>query len=99
MRYTMAKIKLSREEIEKLLKEQFGCKIVVWDRNGDANIELDLEEIKKTETKVIEEHHHHHEYWPRPYPIYIGVEPVKKTLPYWTITSTSDTKFLSFKSK
>jgi hypothetical protein len=77
----MAKIKLSRKEIEKMIKDQLGCKEVDWDKSGDAQIELDLDEIKKKEI-TIERHDHYHSY-----PVYTST-PTKPYYPYyWGITT------------
>lgn len=84
----MAKIKLSKVEIEKMLKDQLGCKAVKWDPKGNAEVELDLDEIKKKEKiveKIIER--------PCPYPYYYPYvywhnTPVTNT-PHWRITTGS----------
>jgi hypothetical protein len=85
----MAKIELSRKEIEKMIKEQLGCRSVTWDEDGNAMVELDLEALKKKEkeVEVIKEHHYHHDSWP--YPIYIA-RPVRPyPYPYWSLRNVT----------
>jgi len=78
----MAKIKISKKEIEKMLKDQLDCKDVKWDNEGNANVELDLAEIKEKEKVFI----------PYTYPIYIDRTPSKPfPYPYWSANSTDGT--------
>ena len=92
----MAKIKITKEEIEKMIIDQLNCKNVIWDKNGNANVELDLEEIKKVELKKEEHIHYHYNPWRTP--IYT-IEPKKKReVPYWTISTTSSGDYLTYMS-
>ena len=77
----MAKVKISKSEIEKMLKDQLGCEDIKWDKNGAATVDLDFDEIKKVEK---EEHHHYHSY-----PIYIKPLKIKPNTPYWYVNTTS----------
>jgi len=45
----MVKIKISKKEIEKFLKDQFGVKGLNWNKDGSCEIEKDLEDIEKKE--------------------------------------------------
>ena len=45
----MAKVKISREKLEKILIVQLNCNAVTWDKTGNVNIELDLEKLKEKE--------------------------------------------------
>jgi len=83
----MSKIKIEKEEIEKMLREQLGIDEIVWNKDGSVNVELDLEKLKKREV-VREEHHHHH--YPY-YPIYIEKPVIQPKYPHWYITCTSET--------
>lgn len=74
----MAKVKISREEIEKMLKDQLRIKEVNWDKKGNAEVEIELQQMteKKEETKF--------------YPIYIRpYYPV--WTPVWTGVGTATT--------
>ncbi len=82
----MAKIKISKKEIETMLKDQLNCETVRWDTQGNATVELDLAEIKKKASVVEKEHHHYHDRWT--YPIYIK-EPIPMPYPIWNITCSS----------
>jgi hypothetical protein len=71
----MAKILLKRTEIERMIIDQLGCKKVVWDEDGNAEINLDINEIKKNQ-EIIRDI--------RPYPIYVDKpEPYKPWKPYY----------------
>lgn len=43
----MAKINISKAEIEKMFKDQLGCSKVTWNKSGNAIVEMDLDKIKK----------------------------------------------------
>ena len=77
----MAKIKITKKEIEKMLKDQLDCDKVIWEKDGTVVVELDFNEIKK---KKVEEHHHHYPgypiYWDKPITI-------PNHTPYWTINT------------
>lgn len=93
-RLKMAKIKLSIKEIEKMIKDQLNVKKVEWDEDGNCEIEMDLDEIKKQAIEIVkrEEHHHYHGY-----PIY--VEPIRvvpRPYPYWTVTTTTKTPTITY---
>ena len=77
----MVKLKINREDLEKMLRDQLGVEEINWDKNGNAVVEMDLDKIRKKQ-KIIkqeivkEEHHHHHHNYPTyPYPIYIKPAP------------------------
>ena len=90
----MAKIELSRKEIEKMIKDQLGCKSVTWDEDGNALVELNVEELKKREVEVVKEEHHYHDRWP--YPIYIGTPVRPPYHPYWTVRNVTKTPRLTY---
>jgi hypothetical protein len=82
----MAKVKIDRKEIEKMLKDTLAIDNVEWDSDGGVMIEIDLDKIKVKEKEVIHEHHY------KSFPIYIEPYVVKpyNPYPYWyckTITS------------
>lgn len=78
----MAKIQISREEITKMLQDQLEVKEVIWDKNGNAKVELDLNKIKKKEKECC------HYYYT--YPTYISSSPTIPKKPYWTYTNKSN---------
>ena len=80
----MVKLKISREDLDKMLKDQLRVKEVKWGKDGSAEVEMDLEQIKKTQ--VVER-----PYW---YPIYVEKPVNRPYYPYWTASSSSGT--LSF---
>lgn len=83
----MARVKVRKSEIIKMLKDQLGCKEVKFDKSGNAILEIDFDKIKKRQKK--EEHHY---YYPCPTPIIIEPtpEPINPYRPFWVI-SNSDT--------
>jgi len=91
----MAKVKIGRGEIEKMLKEQLGIEEVKWDDKGNANVELDLDKLKEKE-KVVErvvEHHYNHSW--RYYPVYLTPPTRPKPYPYWSYTTSNAGKVQS----
>lgn len=81
----MAKIKIGKEEIEKMLKDQLRVAEVKWDKKGNAEVEIELQAI--TEKK--EEH--------RYYPIYI--KPCQSVwTPMWTSGTMSSGVILTYSS-
>jgi len=42
----MAKVKITRAELNKLLKEQLGIENITFDKNGNAEIEIDFCKLK-----------------------------------------------------
>ena len=49
----MVKVKISKKEIEKFLKDEFDCKDIEWDSEGNAFVKMELDQLKPKE-KVVE---------------------------------------------
>ena len=77
----MAKIKITKAEISKMLADQLDVKEVIWDDDGNAEVELDLDKIKKQEQPVTIS--------PISYPIYI--ERSVRYPYYWTVSTDTKT--------
>ena len=45
----MSQVKISRNEIEKMLKDQLDCKNISWDKDGNCKVNIDFEDLKKKE--------------------------------------------------
>lgn len=45
----MVKLKINKQEIEKMIMDQFGVDSIKWDKNGNVEIEMDIENINKKE--------------------------------------------------
>ena len=87
----MAKLKIKREELEKLLRDTLGVSKVTWDKNGNAEVDIDLDKVKEVKIvekeKIIERDRivYPQVIYPRPYPIYIDTPPIRIRPPsrYW----------------
>ena len=78
----MSKVKISRKEIEKKLKDQLDCKNINWKDNGDCMVEIDFEQLKKEKEKTIIRD---------PYIVPIYREPYRPYGPYWIWNKTTST--------
>lgn len=85
----MAEVKINKKDLEKMLKEQLGCKKVVWDKDGNAVVDMDLEELKKDTTTIIKN-----------YPIYVEKYKPDFPKPYinpgWTVTCSDKSNSMTF---
>jgi len=86
----MSKVKITRKEIEKMLKDQLNCKEIKWDKEGNCNVEIDFEQLKKEKEKQIQ-------IIREPCIIPVTV-PQPWTYPRWTINTGSRTIFYSSSS-
>jgi len=87
----MAKVKIDKKEIEKMIKDQLQVKEVIWNKDGSCNVEIDIEDLKKKQVTIIkEEHYQHYPYVPIPIYIKPYVPSPYKTVPlrFWSLTTT-----------
>ena len=82
----MAKVRISKEEIEKMLKDQLKVQEVVWKKNGDVEVEIDVDKLKKKKVKIIKET----EIIRERYPFYVDPWPYRRW-PIWYVNKPSMT--------
>lgn len=48
----MVKVKINKEEIESMLKDQLKCEEIVWNEDGSVSVEIELDKIKEMKQSV-----------------------------------------------
>jgi len=85
----MSKVKVSRAEIERMLKDQLDCKNIKWDKDGNCLVDLDFEQLKKGK-EIVKEIIREPYIYPVPY------KPWYPEKYYWTVNKNTMT--LSYSS-